>query len=228
MTQTPDANAILKGGGGVPAAKFPNPGDTISGRIVAPPQAHQEREYDKDNPSAPGKPKTYPSGDPIMAVYVDVATDLRDPSIDEDDGTRRFYIEGRYLKNDVRAAIRTASAPGLEVGGAITVTFTHREDPQDKRSRKFWQVQYVPAGNAALMAVDEPAAAPPPPPAPPALQAAAAAAPAATLPAVPATAATADAGTKARQLITLGIDDVTIAGATGLDASVIALLRAAA
>ncbi|MBO9556744.1 hypothetical protein, partial [Cellulomonas sp.] len=155
MTTTPNANDILMGGGGAPTAKFLHPGDTLVGRVAAPPQAYQEREYVKDKPGG-GDPKTYPSGDPIMAVYVDLATDLRDPSIEDDDGTRRFYIEGRYLKADVRDAIRAAGAPGLEVGGTLTVTFTHREDPDDKRSRKFWRITYSPAGNAALMAADTP------------------------------------------------------------------------
>ncbi|GAB2457752.1 hypothetical protein [Xylanimonas ulmi] len=150
MATTPNANDVLMGGGGVPSAKFANPGDSISGRITAPPQAYQVRDYDKNNPGA-GELKFYPSGDPIMAIYVDVQTDLRDPSIEDDDGTRRVYIEGRYIKEDVRNAVRAAGAPGLEVGGVLTLAFTHREDPADKRSRKFWQARYVPAGNAALM-----------------------------------------------------------------------------
>lgn len=211
-TQTPDANAVLMGGGGAPTAKFANPGDSLKGRIAAPPQAYQEREYDKNNPGG-GAPKTYPSGDPIMGVYVDIATDLRDPSIEDDDGTRRFYIEGRYLKADVRDAIRTAGAPGLEVGAVIEVTFTHREDPEDKRSRKFWQVTYTPAANATLMA-DAPAPTTP--------------ADAAPVPAPAAPPAGESPADKAKQLIALGIDDTTIAAATGLDTSVVAIIRTAA
>jgi hypothetical protein len=156
--QTYSANDVLMGGGGAPTAKFANPGDTLEGAIVAPPTVYQERDYDPNNPGG-GKPKTYPSGDPIMAVYVDVQTAHRDPSISEDDGVRRFYIEGRYLKTDVRDAIRRAGTNGLEVGGRLKVTFTHREDPMDKRSRKYWDVTYTPAGNAALMG-DSPAPAP--------------------------------------------------------------------
>lgn len=155
MTQTHyDANAVLMGGGaGHPAWKFdqPNPGQPRTGTISAPPQARQERDYDPNNPGA-GAPKFFPSGDPIMGVLVDVQTNERDPSDPEDTGMRVFYIEGRYLKEAVRDAVRNAGAPGLEVGGQLSVEFTHREDPMDKRSRKYWQVRYVPAGNAALMA----------------------------------------------------------------------------
>ncbi|WP_166412508.1 hypothetical protein [Sanguibacter sp. HDW7] len=247
MTNQPSANDVLMGGGGVPSAKFPNPGDTISGRILAPPSVYQERDYDPNNPGG-GALKTYPSGDPIMSIYVDLATDLRDPTIDGDDGTRRLFIEGRYLKGDVRDAVRNAGAAGLEPGGVITVSFTHREDPQDKRSRKYWQAAYQSAGNAALMAgapVQAPApvqqtvaaqvmqAAAPAPvqqaPAPvqqPAPVAAPIAVPQAPAPAA-APAAAPDAGTLARQLIAVGLDDTSIAAATGLTPDVIGIIRAA-
>ncbi|WP_454729007.1 hypothetical protein [Cellulosimicrobium protaetiae] len=226
MTTTPNANDVLMGGGGAPSAKFANPGDSIRGRIVAPPQAYQERDYVKDKPGG-GDLKFYPSGDPIMSVYVDVQTDLHDPSIEDDDGTRRVYIEGRYLKADVRNAVRAAGASGLEVGGTLELTFTHREDPEDKRSRKFWQAKYTPAGNAALMAPEvggQPTAPATPPPSAPAAQPASAPSPAPA----PAAPSGEDAAAKARQLIALGIDDATIAGATGLGADVVAILRTAA
>lgn len=149
-TQQDLANQILMGGSNAPAWKFDEPGTTRSGTIASPPQARQEREYDRDNPGG-GAPKFFPSGDPIMGIVVEVDTTERDPSNPEDTGRRTFYVEGRYIKDAVRGAVRAAGANGLEVGGQITVTFTHREDPMDKRSRKFWDVKYVPAGNAALM-----------------------------------------------------------------------------
>jgi len=157
--QTYDANAVLMGGGGPKGWKFEDPGTTRTGTIAEPPKAVQERDYDPSNPGG-GAPKVFPSGDPIMGVHVVVQTTERDPSIDGDDGRRTFYIEGRYIKEAVREAIRNAGAPGLEVGGQISVTFTHREDPMDKRSRKFWNVTYTPAGNAALMGEPTPAAQP--------------------------------------------------------------------
>lgn len=230
MTQTThDANTILMGGGGAPTAKFANPGDTLAGRVIAPPQAYQERDYDPNNPGG-GALKTYPSGDPIMALYVDLATDLRDPSIQDDDGTRRLYIEGRYLKGDIRDAVRAAGAPGLEVGATLTVSFTHREDPQDKRSRKFWSARYVPAGNAALMTPDA-AQAPVQAPAPaPATVAPVAPAPAPAPVATPAPVAAVGPtpADQARQFFALGLTDEQVAGATGLDPAVVAALRTAA
>lgn len=163
--QTYDANQVLMGGGGPKGWSFADPGTTRTGTIAEPPKAVQERDYDPNNPGG-GNPKVFPSGDPIMGIHVVVATNERDASIDGDDGRRTFYIEGRYLKEAVREGVRNAGAPGLEVGGQITVTFTHREDPADKRSRKFWQVQYVPAANATLMADPAQQQAPQDPPAP--------------------------------------------------------------
>lgn len=191
--QTYDANAVLMGGGGPKAWKFEEPGTTRVGTIAAPPVARQEREYDKNNPGG-GDPKFYPSGDPIMGVVVEVQTTERDPSVEDDDGKRTFYVEGRYIKEAVRDAVRKAGAPGLEVGGQLSVTFTHREDPYDKRSRKFWNITYTPAGNAALMG-DTPApapAAPPPQAAPAAAQPAPAPAPQPAPAPAPQAAATAD------------------------------------
>lgn len=230
MTTNPNANDVLMGGGGVPSAKFATPGDSIKGRIVAPPQAYQVRDYDRNNPGA-GELKFYPSGDPIMAIYVDLATDLRDPSIEDDDGIRRVYVEGRYIKEDVRNAVRTAGAPGLEVGATLELAFTHREDPEDKRSRKFWQARYIPAGNAALMAPDARAAAPAPvqapAPAPATAAPVAAPAPVTTAPA-PSAAVGPTPADQARQFFALGLTDEQVSGATGLDPAVVTALRTAA
>lgn len=156
MSQTNyDANDVLMGGAGSPAWKFEEPNTTREGTIASPPTARQERDYDPNNPGG-GALKVFPSGDPIMGVLVEVQT--HEPINPDDDGKRTFYIEGRYIKEAVKTAVRTSGARGLEVGGRISVTFTHREDPMDKRSRKFWAVTYTPAGNAALMTEPAPAA----------------------------------------------------------------------
>lgn len=204
MTTTPNANDVLMGAGGAPAAKFSDPGTTWEGTIVSPPQSHQVRNYDPNNPGG-GTPKFFPSGDPVMGLTVDIQTAVRDVTIEDDDGIRRLYLDGRYDKEAVRNAVRAAGSPGLEVGGVLKITFTRREDPMDKRSRKFWDVTYTPAGNAALMADTAPAA------------------PAQT--AAPAAGAPTPADT-AKQLIAAGItDDNVIASSTGLGADVIAALR---
>lgn len=227
MTQTPNANDVLMGGGGAPSWKFTDPGTTRTGTIKAPPQAHQEKDYDPNNPGG-GKPKFYPSGDPIMGITVEVATDERDAGIEDDDGTRTFWIEGRYLKDAVRSAVRAAGANGLEVGGRLQVTFTHREDPTDKRSRKYWDVKYTPAGNNALMADQAPQAATA---ATPAATPAPVDQPATAMPPAPQPAAPAGDGdtpaAKAKALHALGLSPEQIAPQLGLDPTVVAMLIAA-
>ncbi|WP_159622703.1 hypothetical protein [Ruania rhizosphaerae] len=253
MTQTPyDANSVLMGGGaGNPAWKFdePNPGQPRTGTITEPPQTRQERDYDKNNPGG-GDLKFFPSGDPIMGVIVTVQTDERDPvNITDDDGKRTFYIEGRYLKEAVRNAVKATGARGLEVGAQIHVEFTHREDPMDKRSRKFWKITYTPAASTALMSDQpqqgvggQPAAPAPPPVSAPAQAPVSTPTPVAPqqVPApvqapvpqqapaqAPATApAEAPAITMARSLIQVGQPDESIAAHTGLDINAVAALRA--
>lgn len=193
--QTYNANDILMGGGGAPSWKFTDPGTTREGTIKTPPKTHQERNYDPNNPGG-GTPRVFPSGDPIIGLTVEVQTTERDPSIEDDDGTRTFWIEGRYLKEAVRNAVRAAGAPGLEVGGKLKVTFTHREDPTDKRSRKYWDVVYTPAGNASLMAEQPQAQPQQPAPAP--------------APAQPAAGPTAEDINTAKALITAGLPDEQI------------------
>ena len=149
---TPDANDVLMGGGGAPTAKFEHPGTTIGGRIVAPPRAHQEREYDPRNPGQ-GKVKTFPSGDPIYGLTVDVQTQLRDASIEDDTGIRRIYVEGKRLKEAVRNAVREAGADKLESGGELHVTFTGFGQPAGAgiKPPKEYTARYVPAAQAQLM-----------------------------------------------------------------------------
>lgn len=220
MTQ-PSANDVLMGGGGAPSAKFDEPGTTWEGRIVSPPQSHQVRNYDPKNPGG-GELKFYPSGDPIMGITVDIATTVRDHTIEDDDGVRRLYLDGRYIKDAVRDAVRAAGASGLEVGGHLKITFTHREDPADKRSRKFWQVAYTPAANAALMGDQPTQQAAAPAAAQPAQQAPVSAAP----PAAPPSGPTAEDVATAKTLIAAGLDDATVlAAARSVTPQVLAALR---
>lgn len=151
MTQQIDANAVLMGGAGAPALKFDNVGDRKVVTLTGPPQARQEREYDPNNPGG-GAPKVFPSGDPIMGIFVDV----REDATGED---HTFYVEGKRLKDAVKGAIRAAGSNGLEVGGKLDITLTHYDEAGDRRSGRNWQIAYTPAGNAALMG--EPQQAPP-------------------------------------------------------------------
>ena len=215
----PTADEVLMGGGGAPTAKFATPGDTFGGRILAEPRVYQEREYDPRNPGG-GDLKFYPkSGDPIMSVSVDVATNHRDPADPEDDGTRRIYIEGKRLKDAVRDAVRATGAPGLQVGGELHVTFTGlgQAESAEMNAPKLYTARYVPAGSDAANAALGTTASVTQAPAPTAAAPAPAPAPAGETPA-----------DKARSLIALGLVDDEVARATGLEPAVVAAIRAAA
>lgn len=152
-TQTyPDANAVLMGGGGAPAVKLDQQGVEVGGSIVTKPQVRQETEFGTQ------KPKFFPSGDPILGLLVDVQTNQRDASVDDDDGVRRFYIEGKRLKDAVREAVRASGAPGLEVGGQLWVAFIGHGQPASAgiSSPKLYQARYVPAATAALQPQQQP------------------------------------------------------------------------
>lgn len=239
-----DPNDFLMGGGdGIPSAKFPEPGAFIEGPIVGGPKAYQEREFNKQTQRSDGPPKTFPSGDPIMGVYIDVQTPYIDPMIEGDTGVRRVYIQGKLMKQAVREGVLAGGGKGLETGGRIRLDFTHRDDPMDKGSAKNWTCQYTTAANAQVMGGQaapvgpqgqaQPAYAAASAPVQQALPVAQQAAPAvqyqAPAPAAPTVQQAAPAGDPvalARQLIQAQIPDAQISAATGLDLVVVGAIRA--
>jgi hypothetical protein len=219
---TPTPNDFLLGGGGK-SAKFDQVGDTITGAIVST-EVRQQTDLQ-------GNPLVWDNGDPRMQLVVTLATDLRDDA--EDDGHRAVYVKGskafgsKSLHDAVRAAVQNAGAKGLEPGGRLTVSYVGSEPAKTRgfSDRKLWEATYAAPDHAASTG-DYLGTAPANTPTPAAVQQPAVAPAAVATPAPAAAPAQgADAGATARQLIGLGLDDATIAGATGLDASVIALLR---
>jgi hypothetical protein len=111
------------------------------------------------------------------------------------------------MQDALRAAIKAAGAPGLEIGAQVTLTYTRDETPGDNRSGKHYIAQYVRPANVTLMGgggQSETAPAPVAQSAP---------------------AAQSSAGL-AKQLIAVGLDDAKVAETTGLDVAVVAALRA--
>jgi hypothetical protein len=142
MTETqhapsPDANDVLMGGGGFPAVKFDVMRVWKGGRIVSKPTTRQETEF------GTGKLKTFPkSGDPIMGIVVPVQTDERTDT--EDDGVRRLFVEGKRLKDAVRAGVTAAGADGLNVGGQLFVAWIGEEQGQGATPAKVYEARYYP------------------------------------------------------------------------------------
>lgn len=146
--QAPSADDFLMGGG-VPSAKFPAVGHTVSGRITEKPTVEQQRNYEDD------KLKFWDDGKPMMQLVVTLSTNERDPENPEDDGTRRLYVKG-YMKNAVAGAVRAAGARGLEVGGTLTVTYSGDGEKKNAKfnAPKLFTAQYVSAAAAELNTPD--------------------------------------------------------------------------
>ena len=142
-----DANSVLMGAG-VPSAKIDLGLPPVTGRITAISEPYQEREYDPKNPGVPGPLKTFPSGDPIMSFSIDIATGQIDPSIENDEGTRRIYMDGGRIKKAVREAVKAAGAKGVSVGGWLSITCVSYDEPGNRQSGKNYAVQYVPGAPA--------------------------------------------------------------------------------
>ncbi|MGW9437765.1 hypothetical protein [Streptomyces sp. NPDC055607] len=153
--QVPSADDFLMGGG-VPSAKFPVLGTTVSGRITERPTVEQQRDF------TTGELKFWDDGKPQMQLVVTLATAERDPADPEDDGTRRLYIKGQ-MKSAVASAVRATGARGLEVGGTLTVTYSRdgvKTNPRFNAPKNF-DAAYVPAAQNELHTPD-PAPAPAP------------------------------------------------------------------
>lgn len=198
---TIDPNAWLMGSG-APSARFDQPGDTVTGRIVSVPELRQQTDFTS------GKPLFWENGDPRMQLVVTLSTDLRDPQVADDDGTRRVYVKGQ-LQKVVQQAVRLAQAPGLEVGGTLTVTYTGDGEAKQRGMNppKLYAATYQRA-TETFLAQPEPAPAPVAQPVAPV--APVPAAPVAAAPQVDAGAAAAAVGQlseadKARMLAQLGI-----------------------
>ncbi|MFD7100791.1 hypothetical protein [Streptomyces xanthophaeus] len=149
---------LMGGGGGAPTAKFPPQayGTTISGRITERPGVEQQRDI-KDNSL-----KFWPDGNKRMQLVVTVQTEQRDPSIEDDDGRRRLFVKGQ-LQKVIADAVRAVGAAGLEVGGILSVTYTHdgQSSGPGMSPPKQYSAQYVSAATAMLHAPTPATAAPP-------------------------------------------------------------------
>ncbi|XSS45975.1 hypothetical protein ACQBAU_16190 [Propionibacteriaceae bacterium Y2011] len=144
---TPTADQVLMGGGGAPAGKI-DIGQPIAGRILEVSAPYQERDYDPKNPGS-GDLKFFKNGNPILTFFIDLATDQRSPEIEDDDGTRRVYMDGARIKKAVKAAVQAAGANGLTVGSYLAIECTHYDEPNDRRSGKNYQVRYTPGAPPA-------------------------------------------------------------------------------
>lgn len=124
--------------GGGAYAKFETPGTTVTGTIT-----DEEQRITQQTEMGTGKPRTYDDGNPMMQLIVNLQTEERDPDIEEDDGRRDLYIKGQ-LKVAVQQALRKAQSKGLDVGGVLSVTYTHDETTHAGFKAKHYVAVYTP------------------------------------------------------------------------------------
>lgn len=115
-----NADDVLLGTTGAPVVKFPvdSPGTLVKGTVISK-EVRQARDLD-------GTPKTFDDGQPKLDVVITIQTELRDSSIDDDDGTRRI-IAGYEMQKAIGTAMRNANVKTLDRGGMLAVKHTHNE-----------------------------------------------------------------------------------------------------
>lgn len=159
-----DANAFLMGGGFTSAFSKDDPiGYTVIGTVCDPaPEVRQQTDLQT------GDPLTWNDGSPKMQLVVTIQTTLRADG--DDDGKRRLFIKGKSLTDSVREAVRKAGAPGLELGGTLTVQLTGTEPSQTRgfNDRKLYAAAYarpdLTAASGEFLGVQQQTVAQPPPP----------------------------------------------------------------
>jgi hypothetical protein len=161
----PSAESMLSGG--MPSAKFPVVGTTITGTVTADPEVRQATQF------GTGEPLFWDDGRPKMEIVLTIATDARDAEIDGDDGTRRVFIKGQML-TAARAAIQNAKVKNFAPGGKVTITYARDGKPSKPgyNPPKEYTMTYEAPGLEDLVAPEAtpaptPAAAPEPAPAAP-------------------------------------------------------------
>lgn len=93
-----DAESFLMGSGGAPSAFNKNDGVGTERGGVVKSWTMQQQLHPKSNSPESLKPKFWNDGNPMMQLVVTVETTLRDPAIEDDDGTRRFFVKGDMQK----------------------------------------------------------------------------------------------------------------------------------
>lgn len=127
--------------GGAPAAKFPEIGAVIAGKVLA-----QRKQQSKDFES--GQLKTFEDGSPMMEIVFTLQTDVIDPEIEEDDGTRRLFARGQMLKA-IGAALRKAHWSAPLVGGTLKVKYAKDGDRVGRKNPpKLYQAIFEPPAAA--------------------------------------------------------------------------------
>lgn len=130
-------------------AKFLQPGATVGGIITEISDQKQATKFNRD-PKAKRELDYWPSGDPVMEVWITLQTQERDPQDPEDTGLRVLVVTVNQKAGGQLASIMDAcEAVGAETplpGGFLAQTFTGF-DPNSENAqnpRKLYAANYQP------------------------------------------------------------------------------------
>lgn len=140
-TDIDDVNDFLESGG-IPSAAFDNIGDSWEGTIT-----RLEKQQGRDLETK--EPQTWDDGSPKYIILIDIQTNVRNPDIAGDDGTRRLWVRGNML-TAIRAAMRSAGGAKLRPGGHLKVTYVRNGDQQRRglNPPKLYEAEYTPSERA--------------------------------------------------------------------------------
>ncbi len=91
-------------------------GTVVKGKIL---DGHESQQTDFHT----REPLVWKDGQPRMQIVLTLATDMRDPAVDGDDGERQLFVKGQMQKA-VGEAVRKAGVTGLAAGGTLAVQFS--------------------------------------------------------------------------------------------------------
>lgn len=136
----PDPNDLL-GTRSIPSISFKDAkiGDSFTG-VITDLRTVQVRSYDS------GEPEFWDDGKPKLQIEVTLATDYLDPSLDEDDGTRRVYLFGQKL-SAAKQEMKAKGLSKLEKGMTFTISFVGEKPASNKKYNnvKMYGIEIEPA-----------------------------------------------------------------------------------
>lgn len=129
-----DANSFLDDAGSgesYPAVKFPNLKDHVIGTILSEPKTVM-----RDSLNKPGEKEEQ------LPINLDTNG--------SEDGYRTLWVRKGFLAGAVKDAVLAANAPGLQVGGKLTVQFIENRDTGKVQPAKVFKAKYeAPASSGA-------------------------------------------------------------------------------
>jgi hypothetical protein len=137
----PDPNDLL-GSKSVPSLSFKDVeiGTKFEG-VITDLRTVQVRNYDD-----PNKLEYWDDGKPKLQIEVTLATEYIDPSLDEDDGTRRVYLFGQKLQA-AKAEMKAKGIEKLEKGFKFAIEFVGTKPSSNKRYNdvKLYAIEVTPS-----------------------------------------------------------------------------------